>query len=151
MLQDGGATSYRTAGEGVRAPSAADTSEVERQAKKWSTATLECRSYGHLWRPSTAQHFPKLRYWYVVRKCGRCTTERHEELDEYGRVFSKWYRYAEGYLTENLGRITGDGRGVLRLQTVLRTFKVQSIEHDDDVDAARPRSQATRDSIGWRH
>lgn len=37
-------------------------------------------------------------------------------------VMRSWYTYPEGYLTKDIGRIVGEGRGVLRLASVLRTI-----------------------------
>ena len=49
-------------------------------------------------------------------------TKRHQVLDPYGRIVSNQYDYPEGYqMPPGQGRITGDGRGILR---------VASIRHD---------------------
>jgi hypothetical protein len=55
----------------------------------------------------------------IWQRCGRCRTERRQEIDEQGYPQSSWrMTYTEGYLLRNMGRVGTDGRAVLRLATL---------------------------------
>lgn len=89
---------------------------------------MNCRTYGHAWRGLSATH--RMGVYLVTQRCGRCRSERHQEINEQGYPLAGWsIRYSEGYLLRNLGRVGSDGRAVLRL-TVLRNSYV--IEELDD-------------------
>lgn len=92
--------------------------DVERASEGWSDGQVNCRTYGHAWRALTVTHRPGV--YTVFQRCGRCRTERHQEVNEQGYAVSQWHmRYEDGYLLRNLGRVGSDGRAVLRLKTLL--------------------------------
>jgi hypothetical protein len=106
----------------------ASPADVERAASQWSDGQVNCRTYGHSWRPLTVTHRPGV--YTIQQRCGRCRTERHQEVNEQGFPITGWHmRYEEGYLLRNLGRVGADGRAVLRL-TTLRALTV--IEEPDE-------------------
>ena len=37
-------------------------------------------------------------------------------------VLTNHYEYPDGYLTDNIGRIVGEGRGLLRLESIMRVL-----------------------------
>jgi hypothetical protein len=113
-------------------PRYAEPDEVSRQAAAWSKAILECRLYGHHWRPQRAVYHDQYRFYYLVQACPRCHTERHTELNP------------AGYLTKGIGRIVGDGRDALRLAAIERLYTLTATDELDE----RPHSRATRDDIG---
>jgi hypothetical protein len=121
----------------------ASPEDVERHAARWPKRFLECRLYGHEWRPKRATHYPELRYVLTVQRCPRCTSERFSELSERGAVLATWIEYAEGYLTEHVGRIVGEGRDVLRVAALERVFNMETSH-----DAETPRSKSTREALG---
>jgi hypothetical protein len=121
----------------------ASPSEVESQADQWSEDFLQCRLYGHPWRPSRATFNSRFRYYYVVQLCPRCLSERHAELNERGHIMASWMKYPEGYLTKKIGRIVGDGRDVLRLAALTRVYDVAKTRKVE-----RPHSMATRRELG---
>lgn len=126
----------------------AQVGEVQSATKQWTDGVLQCRMYGHEWQPSRAVYNRKGRFFYIERICLRCMPEeggfpttKHEELSERGTVLASWYTYAEGYLTNGIGRITGDARDELRISTVERIFNVtRSVKQD-------PRSAKTKQYI----
>lgn len=122
----------------------ASPTEVERQAARWSEAFLECRLYGHNWRPSSATFHNVYRYWRIVQQCPRCTSERVAELDSHGAVTSQQIDYADGYLTDGIGRIVGDARDTLRLAAVQRLYTVRKTRKAED----KPHSSATMRALG---
>jgi hypothetical protein len=131
------------------APRLASAQDVAELAQDWTDEILECRTYGHKWTPHRAQHVKQYRYFYVIQLCPRCLTTRHMEISEAGgEVFDTWYEYPDGYLTKGLGRITGDARGQLRLATVLRTFKIETVGVRKTRDMRKPHGH-TRDAVGW--
>ena len=95
----------------------ASPADVERAAETWSDGQVNCRTYGHAWRPLTVSHRPGV--YTIFQRCGRCRSERHQEVNEQGYQISTWkIHYEDGYLLHNLGRVGADGRAVLRLVTL---------------------------------
>jgi hypothetical protein len=83
----------------------------------WSQLVLECRAYGHAWRPHDVKNDRRARRYLVSQVCDRCTTVRHQEMDYRGQLDpgKSWYDYPPGYLTHGQGRMTGEARGALRI------------------------------------
>lgn len=102
--------------------------QVVELAAEWPAAYVECRIDKHEWRPSTARHYPGFRYFHVVKVCHRCRTEKHQEIGEAGQLYASSYRYPTGYLTNGRGRIIGDSRDALRLESIKRMFKVLELD-----------------------
>ena len=94
--------------------------EVERFAQTLSDKFLACRELGHNWMPRTAAL--KDNYYDRVLRCSRCRTERHQTVSRSGEVLSSNYNYREGYQAKGLGRVVGDGRSALRLESIIRTL-----------------------------
>lgn len=103
----------------------ASLGQVESFAEGLSDAYLHCRELGHLWRPKGAKPYRDEDGggWIRTLRCYRCTTKRVQEISSSGMVLSNKYIHPEGYLMEGLGRIVGEGRGVLRLQAIKRITK----------------------------
>lgn len=121
----------------------ASADDVRRAAEGWDEDQLECRMYAHSWRPHTAQRDKRVNLIKVVQICQRCDTQKHQEINSNtGEVFASWYVYGEGYLSKGIGRITGDGRNVLRLEAVGRIFKITNKKMTPHSKAARE-AQAT--------
>lgn len=91
---------------------------------------LACRELGHHWQPWAAGLHPDGGFDRTLR-CSRCHTEKHQELSNRGSVLTSRYNHPDGYLTKGLGRITGDGRGVLRLEAIRRLMNSDFNHHDD--------------------
>lgn len=110
-------------------PAQADLAQVEEFAAGLPKKYLHCRELGHLWRPYTARRHPDGGFERTLR-CSRCTTRRHQTLSSRGMVVSSHYEHPEGYLTQGIGRIAGDGRGLLRLESISRDM-VADVEGDE--------------------
>lgn len=95
--------------------------KIEDFANDLSDAHLQCREMNHRWSAFTAGRHEDGGYVRVLR-CTRCYAKKHQDLSPRGMVMRSWYTYPEGYLTKDIGRIVGEGRGVLRLASVLRTI-----------------------------
>lgn len=107
----------------------ASESDVRGAVGEWSDGVLSCRMYGHRWEPYRATINKRHGFIYVERICKQCwidkdcpPTIKHEEMSLRGRVYSSWYSYAAGYLTDGMGRIIGDARDALRLGAVSRIY-----------------------------
>jgi hypothetical protein len=131
----------------VSPPKYAEPKAVKEAAKDWNDAILECRTYGHNWQPLRATYNARLLFYAVVQICPRCGTQRNMEIGSRGQVYASWYTYPEGYLLSGLGRITGDARDTLRMETITRTFsltKLTAAEAREDL----PHSSRTRTELG---
>lgn len=88
---------------------------------------LHCRELGHLWRPYRAGRHPDGGFERTLR-CSRCRTRRQQSLSSTGMVLTNQYIHPEGYLSEGIGRIVGEGRGILRLESIMRVLPDEGIE-----------------------
>lgn len=99
-----------------------DLKAVEEFAAGLKKTFLHCRELGHLWRPFRARRHPDGGFERTLR-CSRCGTTRRQSLSSRGMVLSNVYEHPEGYLTNGLGRIVGEGRGLLRLESISRDIE----------------------------
>jgi hypothetical protein len=120
-------------------PYTATAKDVKKASKEWDDAVLDCRLLGHSWQGLDAQHVKKYRYWYRTFRCTRkCGCIRWEELsDRTGLVFGKGMIYPTDEYGKNTylmpkgtGRITGELRGVLRLEALRRMDFVEVTGED---------------------
>lgn len=133
----------------------ATRAETEAAAKGWETPVLECRTLGHSWRQANAIHVRRLRYWQVTYRCDRgCNVIRYQEWDEQGRVYASWLRYpkkedgSEAYLAEGIGRVVGEAKSALRIESVTRNGFTEQTGRAKEEDM--PRSSVARISVSER-
>lgn len=93
--------------------------EVAEFAEALPERYLHCRELGHNWRPYSAGRFQDGGFERVLR-CTRCKTRRVQEISSRGVVLVNKYIHPEGYLHKGMGRIVGEGRGLLRLESIKR-------------------------------
>jgi hypothetical protein len=95
-------------------------------AKEWPEEFLLCRTYGHSWRPFGAEDNADGTIAETLR-CSSCRGLKTVDiLPTTGvAVTTPRYSHEEGYLTQGMGRIGGDGRGALRLEVRSRLRNVQ--------------------------
>lgn len=110
-----------------RGPTYADPKDVAQWAEELTASYLECRELGHLWRPFAARWVPEDRYYERVLRCTRCKTKRVQTLSRRGEVVLSHYVYPDGYQSNGMGRIVGDGRDALRLESLTRFLS----KHED--------------------
>lgn len=106
----------------------ADVEEVRSFAAELSDKYLECRDTGHIWRRRSATWSPHLGEYRRVHRCSMCRSERIQRLSDRGAILSSTIHYAPGYLHAGFGRIVGDGRDALRLETMGRF----AVEDEDE-------------------
>lgn len=97
----------------------ADLGDVAEFAESLPERFLYCREMGHNWRPFSAGRFKDGGFERILR-CTRCRTRRIQEINSRGVVLVNRYEYADGYSSKGIGRIVGEGRGVLRLESIKR-------------------------------
>lgn len=103
------------------------TRTVEAAIADLDDSSLQCRDFGHSWRPYEAEYIAARRQYVERLQCGRCSTLRVRLLDGRGAQLTSHYDYAPGYLVKGLGRLTGEDRDAVRLagvQLLLETFAV---------------------------
>jgi len=92
--------------------------------KDLSQQSVECRSFGHMWRPYTAQYFEeklegvrsKWRGYKVTLVCKGCGCNKHFKLSHTGDYGHPYYRYPTNYKLDH--RITPDERKALKLAAI---------------------------------
>lgn len=99
----------------------ADNSEVAEFAADLPEDFLLCREMGHRWLPYQASQNNDGSFHRALR-CPRCKTRKEQEISRRGVIESTTYKHPEGYLHVGMGRIAGDGRGVLRLESIQRSI-----------------------------
>lgn len=100
----------------------ASREDVEEFAGKLSISFLQCRELGHIWKPWGAKFDEEHKVFERSLRCPRCKTKRMETLSLRGAKLKSHYEYPEGYTTDGLGRIVGEGRDALRVESITRTL-----------------------------
>jgi hypothetical protein len=80
---------------------------------------VQCRDFGHSWRPYTARWIAQYNQYESQLICQRCNTIRTRFLSRTGEQVSSGYDYADGYLIKGLGRLSGHDRDEIRLASIL--------------------------------
>lgn len=102
-------------------PAYADVAEVAAFAQGLPESYLYCRELGHNWKSWSARQVDDS--IERILRCNRCRCERHQILTLTGGVYSNKYVHPDGYLHEGMGRIIGDGRDALRMESIKRTIR----------------------------
>lgn len=99
----------------------ADPKVVAAWSEDLPDSFIMCRDMGHTWRPFRARFSSDANGYERVLRCGRCKTERSQTISMSGLILSGAYTYPEGYQAPaGTGRIDGNGRGALRLESTMR-------------------------------
>lgn len=107
----------------------ASREEVAGFAASLSISHLHCRELGHNWRPWVARWVDEDNSYERALRCTRCRTERWETIGASGAKLGAHYKYPDGYIVEHgMGRIVGEGRDQLRLESMQRAVVTYS-EH----------------------
>lgn len=91
---------------------------------KLSTEHVQCRDFGHSWRPRGAVWIPRDNCFKQTFACARCTTERYRYLNSRGSILSASYDYPEGYQMTGHGFMTSSDRDRVRLAS-MKSFLVE--------------------------
>lgn len=89
---------------------------------------LSCRDTGHVWN---LYRIKKIRGGFDRGHfCKSCKTNRKQFISNTGQILSTTYDYDTGYQMVGIGRITSDGKAVMRMESLDRTL----INGDIDLD-----------------
>lgn len=116
----------------------ASRADVKAAAKSLPEEFVSCRDVGHTWR-----QFRVIRVRGGYNRdlfCPTCKTNRHEFISRTGEKLSTSYTYPDGYQFKGMGRIQGDGRNVLRLESVVRVL-------DKAISAGAEGQEGTYDEV----
>jgi hypothetical protein len=104
--------------------------EVRDFAESLPEKYLYCREMGHNWRPFSAGRYRDEDGggFERVLRCTRCRCKRFQTISQRGLIVGSKYEHPEGYLHKGMGPITGEGRGVIRLESITRI--VRSFEEE---------------------
>lgn len=86
------------------------------------TDFLQCRDFGHAWRPYTANWIAAERAYRTELRCSRCKTIRVRWINNRGEQVGAHYLYTDGYQMQGVGRLTGTDRDQLRLESIHRVL-----------------------------
>lgn len=123
----------------------AEVEEVKEFAESLSDEFLECREMNHIWKAWTGQYVEGgiLR----ILRCQRCKCERHQEISLSGTILSSHYKHPEGYLHKGMGRIVGDGRDALRVESLTRFMTKQAAKTAPKKAAAAKQASPVKTTI----
>jgi hypothetical protein len=97
----------------------ANLDDVREFAQSLPERFLYCREMGHNWKPFSAGRYKDGGFERVLR-CTRCRCRRIQSISSRGLITASHYEHPEGYLLKGMGHIWGEGRGVLRLESIAR-------------------------------
>lgn len=101
---------------------------LEHQIYGMAVEHVQCRDFGHSWRPFSARWLPSYNYFEQILRCQRCTTTRTRHLGSRGQQLDSSYDYVEGYTVKGMGRLSGTDRDVIRLASVRSILIADTVE-----------------------
>lgn len=112
------------------AATGAPREEVEGFAHGLTVSHLQCRELGHNWRPWVARWDGEHNCYERALRCTRCRTERWESIGQSGSKLGGHYKYPDNYVAPpGMGRIVGEGRDALRLESLTRVLHSVDTAH----------------------
>jgi hypothetical protein len=105
--------------------------DVTKAVQAMDIEHVQCRDFGHSWRPFTAHWVAAENAYESQLRCARCQTIRTRWLSKRGAQLSSEYDYPPGYQVTGLGRLTGTDRDTIRLSSVLSV-----LDHDTTAEGA---------------
>lgn len=110
----------RTRGSAERQPiQDQHAADLEKAVHDMKVEFVQCRDFGHSWRPFHAKWWPKENAYESQLRCGRCGCVRVRWLSRTGSQIGSDYDYPAGYQMKGLGRLSGTDRDVIRLTSIL--------------------------------
>lgn len=89
---------------------------------------IQCRDFGHSWRPYSARLEQKLRCYVQSLRCARCKTIREREIGLRGELLGSHYDYPEGYTMPGCGRLMKDDRDGVRIRSIQKLVGTDTTE-----------------------
>lgn len=126
------ARSTASGGQGKRAPTkppkAPAKSELDRVLDELSVEYLQCRDWGHSWRPFSALWQAQDNCYCSILRCARCGTERTRYIGSRGQLLGNNYQYADGYTMAGQGRMTSEDRDHIRYASIQKILTVDTVQ-----------------------
>jgi len=121
----------------------------ERDVAEWAADLpdeyLECRDYGHNWKPWAVRFDEEHNAYVRVARCGRCKSTRPEWMGMGGSRDRTSIAYRDGYLAPaGTGRLVMKDKDALRLESVTRQLNDPVLLRRGaqmDADAARKKGR----------
>lgn len=89
---------------------------------------IQCRDFGHSWRPYSARWVPRDNCYESQLRCARCKAIRTRWLSRTGSQIGGGYDYADGYLVKGIGRLSGTDRDKIRLASIIAVLPSDTAE-----------------------
>jgi hypothetical protein len=119
----------RTRGSAERQPiQDVHAADLEKAVQSMKVEYVQCRDFGHSWRPYHAKWWPKENAYESQLRCARCSCVRTRWLSRTGSQIGGAYDYPAGYQMKGLGRLSGTDRDVIRLQSILSVLVEDTAE-----------------------
>lgn len=109
-------------------PPAALVYDVAENVARMALEHVQCRDFGHSWRPFSARWLAGSNCFVEILQCARCATERSRMLGARGQLLSNRYVYADGYLVKGMGQLTGTDKDSLRLRSIQSILITDTVE-----------------------
>lgn len=86
------------------------------------TQYLQCRSFGHSWRPANAGYNQADKVFEQSLKCTRCTATRSFTVSPSSGAYTSRtpYTYPDGYVVKGTGRMRTEDNNAIRLAQMMR-------------------------------
>lgn len=95
---------------------------------------LECRDWGHTWRPYDARIDNKGKFYIEILRCTRCVSRRERKIAyPSGGILKTTYTYPEGYLVPGWGGMTKNDKGILRIAVLQMMIESHGIAAEVEV------------------
>lgn len=103
--------------------------DLDRALDQLNDAFIQCRDFGHSWRPYSARWDQQDLCYVQELRCSRCKTIRSRLLGKRGELLGSSYDYPEGYtMPHGIGRLTGHDKDAIRYRSILKLLPVDTTE-----------------------
>jgi hypothetical protein len=114
------------------APPVLSQEQVDTAIKSLPVQFLQCRDFGHTWRPLHARWVPQDNRYEAELKCPRCKTIRTRYLSSRGELLTNKYEYEDGYqMPKGMGRLEGEERDLIRLTSIQSILVVDTVAEEE--------------------
>lgn len=90
---------------------------------------VQCRDFGHSWRPFSARWLSRENCFESILRCARCTTERTRFLGPRGQLMTSRYDYSDGYqMPPGTGHLSSSDRDQIRLASIQSILIIDTVQ-----------------------
>lgn len=108
---------------------------------------LQCRDFGHSWRPWAVRFDREYNSYERTLRCTRCRSERHESLGLSGAKAGRGYTYPDGYQAPpGTGHLVLADRDELRIASIQRLItSPELLGRGESLQRAKDKKKKDRD------